>query len=258
MRTDAFYVATLALAVALSAAAVTTATRARSEPMAAIAAPVAPFQYVEECGARFVELAPQAEPHTITWREFGEPVATYFGVTAYAHGRDGDPRRENAQGLYQCTELVHRYLRQTYAIPTRIGLGLGHGVDLARGVADRFGGETFTGGVTGQTPVTLRYFANETSSCRPMVGSVVSIAMNYDDGSPSPGHVAIIRALEPDNGVLIATLFEQHGGTSLVPGEEVQAGQIRFEQTDGTWSGAFLSQSGRTFPVAGWTSVVAP
>ncbi len=258
MRTDGFYVATLALAVALSTAAVTTATRAQSEPLTGMSLPAPPFQYVDECGARFVELAPQAEPHTITWREFGEPVATYVGVTAYAHGRDGDPRRENPQGLYQCTELVHRYLRQTYAIPTRIGLGLGHGVDLAHGVAERFGGETWTGGITGETPVTLRYFASGGDACRPMVGSVVSIAMPYDDGTPSPGHVAIIRALEPDSGVLIATLFEQHGGSSLAPGDEVSAGQIRFERVDGAWVGAFLSQSGRTFPVVGWTSVVAP
>ncbi len=258
MRKDAFYLATLGLAVGLLTAAVTTATRAQTEPLTGMSLPMAPFRYVDECGARFVELSPQPEPHTLTWREFGEPFASYHGIVAYAHGKDGDPRRENAQGLYQCTELVHRYLNQTYAVPTRIGLGLGHGVDLARGVAERFGGETFTGGVTGDTPVTLRYFADGKDSCRPMVGSVVSIAMNYDDGTPSPGHVAIIRALEPDSGELIATLFEQHGGSSLSPGDEISAGQIRFSRVDGGWTGAFLSQSGRTFPVEGWTSVVVP
>ena len=192
-------------------------------------------------------------------RFLGSFLATKSWIPiAYAHGREGDPRRENAQGLYQCTELVHRYLRQTYAIPTRIGLGLGHGVDLARGVAERFGGGNWAGGVTGATPVTLRYFASGKDACRPMVGSVVSIAMPYDDGTPSPGHVAIIRDLAPDSGALIATLFEQHGGSSLAPGDEVSAGQIRFARIDGAWTGAYLSTSGRTFPVAGWTSVVVP
>jgi hypothetical protein len=258
MRSDAFFVATMALAIGLLTAAVTTATRAQTEPLTGTLRPMAAFRYVDECGQRFVELAPQAEPRTLTWGDFGQPFASYYGVVAYAHGKDGDLRRENPQGLYQCTELVHRYLKQTYAIPTRIGLGLGHGVDLARGLAERFGGQTFTGGVTGETSVSLRYFADSRDACRPMVGSVVSIAMNYDDGTPSPGHVAIIRALEPDSDVLIATLFEQHGGSSLTPGDEFDAGQVRFSRVDGAWTGAYLSQSGRTFPVAGWTSVVAP
>ena len=246
----------IALAIGVTTAALQTS-HAQTEEVAPLAA--APYQIVADCGARFVELAPQPEPRELTWGEFGAPFASYAGVIAYAHGRDGDPQRDNAQGLYQCTELVHRYLRKTYAIPTRIGLGLGHGVDLARGLAERFGGDqTWTGGITGETPVTLRYFANATSACRPMVGSVVSIAMPLADGTPTPGHVAIIRALEPDGEALIATLFDQHGGASLTPGDAFDAGQIRFTRVDGSWTGAFLADGERTFPVAGWTSVVIP
>lgn len=254
MRADQFAALALAAALGLVAALAQTG-RAGAQILEAPAMPA--VAYVDDCGLRFLELAPQPEPATLVWGEFGAPFDAAFGVTAFAHGRIGDPRRENAQGLYQCTELVHRYLRQTWGIPTRIGLGLGHGVDLARGLADRFGSETWAGGIA-SAPVTLTYFANGRSACRPTVGGVVSIAMPYDDGAPSPGHVAVIRALHVESDtVLIATLFEQHGGDSLDPGDEIAPGRIRFERRDGAWTGAFLSQSARTFPVEGWTNVTA-
>lgn len=247
----------LAVAVGLSSAALTTATRAQAESDPLMLTTPA-FRVVNECGQSFVELTPQAEPRTYQWREFGQPVGSYMGVVAYAHGRDGDPRNENPQGLYQCTELAHRYLRDVFGVPTRIGLGLGHGVDLARKVAQRFEGQSFYGGLTGDMPVQLEYFANGTSACRPTVGSVVSIAMPMPDGEATPGHVAIVRDLEADGLAYNATLFEQHGGATLQPGDEVPAGRVRFERIDGAWVGAYQSSSGRSFPVAGWTNIVAP
>lgn len=256
MRSDAVQVLMLAVAVGLSSAALTTATRAQTEAAPAFS-PAAPYRLVDECGERFVELAPQAEPDSLQWGEFGAPVASYMGVVAYAHGVEGDPRNDNPQGLYQCTELAHRYLRDVFAVPTRIGLGLGHGVDLARKVAARFEGQAFSGGLTGAMPVKLRYFANGTSACRPMVGSVVSIAMPMPDGEPTPGHVAIIRDLEPDGLAYTATLFEQHGGATLAPGDTVTAGRVRFERIDGAWVGAFQAGE-RAFPVEGWISAGAP
>ena len=246
----------VALALGVTAASLSPS---RAQAIEDVATALAPhYQIVDECGGRFVELDAQPQPTEMTWGEFGAPIGSYYGVVAYAHGHDGDPRRENAGGLYQCTELAHRYLHDLYAIPTRIGLGLGNGVDLAKGLAERFGGQLWTGGITGATPVTLRYFADSTSACRPMVGSIVSIAMPLDDGTPTPGHVAIIRSLEPDGQALVATLFEQHGGSSLTPGDVFSPSHIRFERIDGAWTGAFQSPTGQTFPVAGWTSVVAP
>jgi hypothetical protein len=252
MRGEHLLAAVFAGALGLSALAVQSA--AQTQPATATLT----YSIVEDCGTRFVELAPQAEPLSYTWRAFGEPVSAYYGVVAYAHGVDGDPRNDNPQGLYQCTELAHRYLRDLYGVPTRIGLGLGHGVDLARKVAGRFEGQSFTGGVTGATPVSLRYIPNGTSACRPVVGSVVSIAMPAPDGSATPGHVAIIRDLEADGLALKATLFEQHGGARLAPGDTVPAGRIRFERVDGAWRGTFTMDGARGFPVEGWTSVVAP
>ena len=143
----------VALALGVTAASLQPS-RAQTEALSP--APGPHYQIVDECGERFVELDGQPQPTELTWGEFGAPIASYYGVVAYAHGHDGDPRRENAGGLYQCTELVHRYLHDLYAIPTRIGLGLGNGVDLARKLADRFDGQTFTGGITGSTPVALR------------------------------------------------------------------------------------------------------
>lgn len=253
MRRTHLFIAIGAAALSLGAAVVQSSPAQTQTP-----APVLTYALVQDCGAHFVELAPQAEPRRYEWRAFGEPVGSYYGVTAYAHGVEGDPRNDNPQGLYQCTELAHRYLREVYGVPTRIGLGLGHGVDLARKVAQRFEGQSFSGRLTGATPVSLRYIANGTSACRPVVGSVVSIAMPAPDGSPTPGHVAIIRDLEADGLALEATLFEQHGGATLAPGDTVQAGRIRFERIDGAWRGTFTMGGAQSFPVEGWTSVVAP
>lgn len=232
------------------------AAQAQTEPLPGHATP---FQVVDACGARFIELPTQSKPDSLTWTEFGAPFDEAFGVTAYAHGATDDPRRANAQGLYQCTELVHRYLRTVHNIPTRIGLGLGHGVDLAAGLAERFGGQTFTGGVTGMTPVTLRYFANGSSACPPLVGSVVSVSMPPGDGTRGYGHVAVIRAIDSEGpDVFVATLLEQHGGDTLEPGDVIDPGRVRFFRgEDQAWRGVYLSAGGRTFNVEGWTDIVA-
>lgn len=258
MRLDHAAFAVVALALGLAALAVqTTRAAAPANVGGAISTPSPPFAFVDSCGMRFVEMAPHPPPDRMTWAEFGAPFDAAFGVTAFAHGAEGDPRRENAGGLYQCTELVHRYLRQVHGVPTRIGLGLGHGVDLARGLADRFGAEAYVSPLVG-SPVSLTFFRNGASACRPTVGGIVSIAMAMPDGAPTPGHVAVIRTLEPaGDTALEATLFEQHGGSSLTPGQEIGAGRIRFERRDGAWSGVFLSQGGRSFPVEGWTNLLA-
>ncbi|MDX2233018.1 MAG: hypothetical protein NW200_00840 [Hyphomonadaceae bacterium] len=251
--------AVIALAVGVSAAALHPG---RAQAQASLDAPAAlesPYRIVDACGGRFVELAPQSVPEQLTWGEFGAPFDSAFGVTAYAHGAEGDARRDNPDGLYQCTELVHRYLREALGVPTRIGLGLGHGVDVAQRVAERFGAAAYTGGrITGSTPVSLRYFPSGESTCAPLVGAVVSIAMPSEDGGRGYGHVAVIRALERESDdVIIATLFEQHGGSSLTPGETVGAGRVRFMRFGEAWAGVFLSQGGGTFPVEGWTNIAA-
>lgn len=250
MRADSGVAIIVAAVVGIAAAAASG--RAQTNPWVETPA----YALVEDCGDRAIELAPDRTQHQMVWREFGEPVDMFAQVIAFSNGRPGDPRQTNTRGLYQCTELVHRYLRQTFAIPTRIGLGLGNGVDLAGQLANRFGGARFQGGITGSTPVSLRYQGNGQSACRPVVGSIVSVAMAYPDGAPSPGHVAIIRALEPEGFTLMARMFEQHGGAPLQPGEPYAEGRVRFEYRDGAWWGTYLSPGGGSWPVKGWTSVV--
>ncbi len=48
--------------------------------------------------------------------QYGKDFDTYMGVVAYGN-------RE--KGKYQCTELVHRFFKNVYNVPTQIGLGLG-------------------------------------------------------------------------------------------------------------------------------------
>jgi|CXWL01.1.fsa_nt_gi hypothetical protein len=217
------------------------------------------FAIVEDCGAHFVELNRQVEPTSMRWGVFGDVVDTYYGVAAFSHGQPDEPRRDDGTGRYQCTELVHRYLREVHHVPSRLGLGLGNGVDLARGVAERWGDRTWTGGVAGETPITLRYYQAGASRCRPTVGAIVSfaMAMAMRDGAPGPGHVAIIRAMNEKNSVLSATLFEQHGGGSYAPDHIVRPGIVRFVRDEaGVWNGVYTTDRGRTFPVVGWTNVV--
>lgn len=224
------------------------------------AQPEAPrYSIVEECGARVVQLNAQRAPDRSRWGDYGDVLETYYGVNAYSHGQDGDPGRTDGSGRYQCTELVHRYLRDVYAVPSRIGLGLGNGVDLAQGVARHWGRRSWTGGVTGATPVTLRYYANGAARCRPVVGSIVSIAIPTRGGGRGLGHVAIIRALDEDNGALRGVLFEQHGGADYAPDHVVRPGTVRFERDgDGVWRGTYTNDRGGTYNVEGWTNIVAP
>lgn len=210
------------------------------------------FTIVGECGANFVELNSQTEPASMRWGEFGDVVDAYYGVEAYSHGQESEPRRNDGSGRYQCTELIHRYLREVHHVPSRLGLGLGNGVDLAEGVANHWGAFNWTGGLAGDRQITLRYYPAGESLCRPMVGAIVSFRMG--DG---PGHVAIIRALREENGALIATLFEQHGGASYDPDHVVYPGVVRFVPDEaGRWSGIYTTDWGGTFPVKGWTNIV--
>jgi hypothetical protein len=216
------------------------------------------YSIVEDCDTRFIALNPQREPTRMRWGDYGEVIDAYYGVNAYSHGQEDDPGRGDGSGRYQCTELVHRYLRDLYGVPSRIGLGLGNGVDLASGVARHWGGRSWTGGVNGAAPITLRYYANGVARCRPMVGSIVSIAIPRRGGARGEGHVAIIRSMSEKEGALTGVMFEQHGGASYEPEHMVQPGTVRFERdAAGVWRGVYSNDRGGVFDVEGWTNIVA-
>jgi|GEM_PF-5801398 len=199
---------------------------------------------VQDCGRTFLELPGSLAEKDLIWTAYGEEFDTFFGVTAYSNGTRKDKR------YYQCTELAHRFMREVYGIPTRLGMGLGHGNAVAQNVANHF---SDTLGFTPRTAphkIGLQFFKNKTSQCRPVVGSVVS--MDFGEY----GHVAVIRHLKSnDDGSLEGTLFEQHGATSKPVGTKMEAGKLIFKKTpNGNWSGTWIVADKFQLGVVGWTN----
>ncbi len=77
-------------------------------------------------------LEPQQIPKNNTWKKYGQSFDEFYGVQAFSNHEDGKG------GTYQCTELVHRFMREVYGVPTRIGMGLGHAKDLAKNLSVKF------------------------------------------------------------------------------------------------------------------------
>ena len=123
-------------------------------------------------GKLFLQLPPEDPPESMTWGSKGEPIESYLGITAYSNGD-----APKGQRYYQCTELVHRFMREIWGIPTRLGLGMGHGVDLAKGMAS-FLNTPMIGERAGNRAINLEYFENDRALHPPVVGSIVSMYFN--------------------------------------------------------------------------------
>ena len=203
-------------------------------------------EIVRDCGQTFLELPSSLPEKELTWTAYGEEFDTFYGVTAYSNGTKKSDR------YYQCTELAHRFMREVYGIPTRLGMGLGHGNGVAQNVAAHFSDTIGSTPRTAPHKIGLRFFKNKTSQCRPVVGSVVSM----DFGQY--GHVAVIRHMkENKEGVLEATLFEQHGATRKPIGTKMDAGKLVFEKTpSGKWTGTWIVADRLQLDVVGWTNPV--
>ena len=198
----------------------------------------------QDCGQSFLELPSSLPKKDLIWTAYGEEFDSFFGITAYSNGTDKDKR------YYQCTELAHRFIREVYGIPTRLGMGLGHGNSVAQNVANHFSDSIGFTPRTTPHKVALRFFPNKTSQCRPVVGSVVSM----DFGKY--GHVAVIRHLKTnEDGTLEGVLFEQHGATSKPAGTKMEAGKLVFKKTPkGNWSGTWIVADKFQLGVVGWTN----
>jgi len=199
---------------------------------------------VQECDRTFLELPGSLAEKELIWTSYGEEFDTFFGVTAYSNGTNTDER------YYQCTELAHRFMKTVYGIPTRLGMGLGHGNAVAQNVANHFSDSVGFTPRTSPHKVKLQFFKNEKSQCRPVVGSVVSM----DFGKY--GHVAVIRHLKTnDDGSLEGTLFEQHGATNKPAGTKMEAGKLIFRKTpSGNWDGTWIVAEKFELDVVGWTN----
>ena len=157
------------------------------------------------------------------WQEHGVAYDSLFGVYAYSNA---------FRGKYQCTELVHRFLRERVGIPTRIGLGLGHAVSVLPGIYGSFGGKPWEDTLSGCLS-TIALNRNGASKDPPMCGSAISFEMG------KYGHAAIVRYVEQTgDDQLRLYLFEQHGFPKHQPGEEKDIRSIELQRDDdGTWSG---------------------
>ena len=203
-------------------------------------------------GKRFVVLQSEEPPETMFWGKFGDEIENYFGVSAKSNG-DAIKNRS-----YQCTELIHRFLRDVYGLPSRIGMGLGHGKDLASGVGARFGNSTKANGLIKDYIIHLEYFENGFSLYPPVVGSIVS--MHFSSTKKGYGHVGIIRTLsKQSDGTLRGFLFDQHGSIHKEVGIPIKPDTVVFNMDrNGVWRGNVESwKFQRSYPVIGWTNIVS-
>jgi len=198
---------------------------------------------IENCGEAHLELA-GSPPPALQWAPYGEAFHVFAGIDALSNGGADSGR------CYQCTELIARFVRDVYGFDAAYCGGYGDGRVAAKGYASKFSGATATSRAIAPFRVSLRYSANGRSTCRPVVGSILSAEIG------KAGHVAIIRDLRTlADGSLEAVLFAQHGFTYGRVGEPVTADKARFtKDASGVWSGVYLPRQGAERAVVGWTN----
>ena len=199
----------------------------------------------------FLSLSPTPPPDSMTWGAFGDPIESFYGITAYSNGDKTKGRK------YQCTELAHRFAREIYGIPTRIGMGLGHAKDLAYNMANHFQNYTGTSDSLHGYRVKLEYFANQQTEYPPVVGSIVS--MYFSESKSGYGHIGVIRQItQISDSSLEAILFDQHGFIHQEVGIPIQADKVYFAKDgSGKWSGQVFSWVlEERFDLVGWINPV--
>ena len=202
-------------------------------------------------GKKFLCLAAEPPPENMVWGTFGSEIESFYGVTAYSNGARKSGRK------YQCTELVHRFLTEVYGIPSSINLGLGHGKFLAKSIADFHKSSIGTSNKLDGYSVRLENFQNRRSEFPPVVGAIVS--MYFDSRQEGYGHVGIIREIKiNDDGMLEATLFDQHGFAHQEENIPIKADRLLFEKDQfGNWNGHVWSwKYEKKYPVISWTNPV--
>jgi hypothetical protein len=200
---------------------------------------------------QFLSLIPEKSPDSMIWDAFGQPIESFYGLTAYSNGDKAKGRK------YQCTELAHRFARDIYGIPTRIGMGLGHAKDLAKNMAHYFRNRTGTSDSLHGYRVKLEYFANQQTVYRPVVGSIVS--MYFSEHKNGYGHIGVIREItQLTDSTLEAVLFDQHGFIHQEVGIPIQADKLYFTKDEnGKWRGQVDSWVlEERFDLVGWINPV--
>ena len=199
----------------------------------------------------FLSLIPEQAPKNMIWGKYGSKIESFYDVVAYSNGAKKTNRK------YQCTELIHRFLTKVYGIPSKIGMGLGHGKNLAKNIAKRYQSTLGKSNHLGSYTIQLENFDNKKSIYPPVVGSIVS--MYFNSSKTGFGHVAIIRNItENEDGSLKATLFDQHGLIHKTDNMEIQPDVIFFKKdSTGNWNGQVYSWLyKKKYEVISWTNPV--
>ena len=209
------------------------------------------LKVVDINGKKFLSLNPEPSPANMIWGDFGSKIESYYGVVAYSNGARKSGRK------YQCTELIHRFITEIYGIQSSINLGLGHGKDLAKNIAIHYKSVIGTSDTLEGYSVRLENFENKKSIYPPVTGSIVS--MYFNRNNTGYGHVAIIREIKVnEEGIVEATLFDQHGFAHKQAGIPIEADRLLFEKdAKGNWCGQVLSwKYDRKYAVISWTNPV--
>lgn len=202
-------------------------------------------------GKKFLSLTSESSPDSMVYGQFGNEIESYYDVVAYSNGAKKNGRK------YQCTELIHRFVTKVYGIPSSINMGLGHGKDLAKNIAENNKNTTGTSDTLQGYSVRLENFENKKSIYPPVNGAIVS--MYFNSRKNGYGHVGIIREMKVnENGTIEATLFDQHGFIHKQAGISIRADHLLFEKDlNGNWSGQVVSWAfGQKYPVISWTNPV--
>lgn len=151
-----------------------------------------------------------------------------YSVVSYHNANNNNDNY--IDGIYQCTEIVKRYVDGLYGISSP-----GNGVDVAANLGKN-------------NPSIFKYFANG-SSTLPVVGSVISTP-----GQNSYGHVAIVKAVQlVDGSTANVQLIEQNISSQY---GAIYNRVVFFKRdANGNWSGASRTSSGgANQKVTGWAN----
>jgi len=199
-----------------------------------------------DCGREFVTFENDRPRTNLIWADYGASFDKFMGVTAYSNGT------AQARRPWQCTELVHRFVREVYGFPSRLGLNMGHGNSVAGGIAEYFDGQTAVSPAIAPYKIKLEHFANGSGDCPPVVGSLISVkAGKY-------GHAGVLRSLEPVGANRWeGRLFAQNGTPQTRLGMLMGQDRVMFRKSgDNLWQGAWISASGKIYDLSGWTNSV--
>ncbi len=171
-------------------------------------------------------LSPEQNLESREWQTYGKKYDEYAGIPAFAN------RSEGKGGAYQCTELAHRFAKEIFGVPTRLGMGLGNANTVLRGIYDKFGSKDYYSPFF-KKRICITIHGNGQSKYPATEGSLISL----DFGKF--GHVAVVRRVEKISADSIKLiLFEQHGERPFWAGQKKPLTRVKMSRNKGgQWSG---------------------